>query len=300
MGHSGTGHLGIDVGGTKVALRIEADGHAPLETAFRWPGPEAGAERDFRTLASNVRTLLSSWGRSPAAVGVAMPATTDSAGRVVAWPGRPGWRGADLRGALRDLFPGIPVQVADDGDLAALAEARVAGRAHLVYLGVGTGIGGGIVREGRPFPGPEAGSCEIGHMAIDYFGPTCDCGRQGCLQAVASGPATLRRAALLRGGPVDFVLLRSAVAEREPWAVAAVEKSCAALAAAAMSLAELARPELVVIGGGFAEGIKGLVSDVAARTTALSRPGHPAPRVAGASLGGLSSLHGAVLLARIG
>lgn len=227
-----------------------------------------------------------------------MPATMDAAERVVAWPGRPSWAGVDLGAELRALFPGARTGCADDGDLAAIAEAHAAGAAHLVYLGVGTGIGGGIVLDGRPCPGPARGSCEVGHLIVDRTGPQCDCGRTGCVQAVASGPATLRRATRLRGADVQFAELRDGLAAGEPWAVSAVAASCDALAAAVVGLSELVCPDLVLIGGGFAGGMPGFVDRIAERSAELSRPGRPPVPVRAAVLGGLSSLHGAVLLAR--
>jgi kanosamine 6-kinase len=292
-----TSYLGIDVGGTKVALRAEGDGRQAYEATFQWPRP-ASASQDLDALAEHVGALRDHWRGPIAAVGVAMPATLDRAGRVAAWPGRPSWAGLDLGAALRRLFPGAVVCCADDGDLAAVAEADEAGCKDLVYLGVGTGIGGGVVLDGRPCPGLARGSCEIGHLVVDRSGARCDCGRRGCVQALASGPATLRRASELRGGQVLSAELREALLAGRSWAVSAVEESCAALAVAVVSLGELLHPSLALIGGGFAAALPGFVSRVARHTLALARPGHPPTPLRPAALGGLSSLHGAVLLAR--
>ncbi|MFF7649487.1 ROK family protein [Streptomyces sp. NPDC007983] len=298
-------YLGIDVGGTKVALRLEHDDLSIAESTFRWPEPgtppgdPGDAGHDLDVLAHHVKELATGHPERLTGVGVAMPATLDATGTVLAWPGRPAWAGLDLRGALATLFgDDVEVGCADDGDLAALAEAHEAGCPDLLYLGVGTGIGGGIVVNGTPLPGVGRGSCEVGHMVVDRDGPLCDCGRRGCVQAVASGPATLRRAGRRRGGEVTFAGLREAVERRERWAVATLGESCAALAAAVTGVSELLQPALVLIGGGFAAAMPDLVTMVAERTAALERPGHPLPPVRPARLGGLSSLHGAVLLAR--
>lgn len=225
-----------------------------------------------------------------------MPATLDPAGRVVAWPMRPSWTGVDFGAALRAWFPDVPVCIADDGDLAALAEAKAAGCADLVYFGVGTGIGGGIVLDGRSWPGRA--SCELGHVVVDRSGPRCACGRRGCVQALASGPATLHRATRLRGEPTDPARLRAGIEAGEPWAVTAVTESARALAVAVVSIGEVCAPATTVIGGGFAAGVPVLVPLVAAEVRRLARPGRrPAP-VRPAVLGGLSSLHGAVVAAR--
>ncbi|MCX4761549.1 ROK family protein [Streptomyces sp. NBC_01275] len=291
-------YLGIDIGGTKVALRLQNHrGENTAEETFRWPAARDPAA-DLDLLADRIRSLLARRPAGLAGVGIALPALCNPAGRVLTWPGRPSWAGLDLTAALHRMLPDVPLVHADDGDLAALAEARAADRANVLYLGVGTGVGGGVVHEGRLWPGPGRGSCEIGHLVVDLSGPRCDCGRIGCVQGVASGPATLRRAAALRGRPVDFAELTAAVRAGEPWATSAVDVGAGALAAAAVGVAELARPELIVVGGGFGIGVPGFVESVAARVRELARPGVPPVPVTPAELGGLSSLYGALHLAR--
>nr|WP_253267729.1 ROK family protein [Streptomyces asoensis] len=289
------------MGGTKVALRAEHTDGTVREAGFRWPRAPDGpvhAAADLDLLARQIRELCAVAPDEWAGVGVAMPATLDAAGVVTAWPNRPGWTGLDLGGALREVFGTAEVVCADDGDLAALAEAQAAGRPDLLYLGVGTGVGGGIVHGGRLLPGPSRGSCEIGHLIVDRSGELCDCGRRGCVQSVASGPAVLRRAARARGTEVTFPELVKALADGTSWAADAVREGCAALAAAAVGVGELLRPAVVVVGGGFADALPGFTETVGAETARLARPGFPPPSVEPARLGGLSSLHGAVLLAK--
>jgi kanosamine 6-kinase len=284
--------LGIDVGGTKVAFRIEGAAQ-DRETSVRW-GVGATVADDLALLGAEVTALLADLTDDVEAVGVAVPATVGPNGGVVAWPGRPSWIGLDLRATLRGLFPAVEVRHADDGDLAALAEARASGCADLLYLGVGTGVGGGIVIGGRA----RLGSCEVGHMVIECGGSRCDCGRRGCVQSVGSGPATLRRASALRGAEVSFGQLCEAVEQEIEWAVSALEASAAALAASAISVHELLGVDLVLVGGGFATRLPHLIDLVAEETARLGRPGSPAPPVRAAVLGAASSLRGAVLAAR--
>ncbi|MGW2620031.1 ROK family protein [Streptomyces sp. NPDC001500] len=289
------------MGGTKVALRAEHTDGTVREAGFRWsraPDGPVHPAADLDLLARQVRELCAVAPDELAGVGVAMPAALDATGVVTAWPNRPGWTGLDLRGALREVFGAAEVLCADDGDLAALAEAHAAGRPDLLYLGVGTGVGGGIVLGGRLLPGPSRGSCEIGHLIVDRAGERCDCGRRGCVQSVASGPAVLRRAARARGAEVTFPELARAFADGTPWAADAVREACAALAAAAVGVGELLGPAVVVVGGGFAAALAGFTETLAQEAARLARPGFPPPPVEPARLGGLSSLHGAVLLAR--
>jgi kanosamine 6-kinase len=290
-------HLGIDIGGTKVALRAESDAGCVEETAFGW-APRHGAGQDLAQLAAQVTELRARLDTPPRAVGVAMPGTVGPDGRITAWPSRPEWIGLDLDASLRALFPDAPVAWADDGDLGALAEARACGCEDLLYVGVGTGIGGGLVLRGAPCPGLGRGSFEIGHMIVELGGARCVCGRLGCLQAIASGPSTLDRAARLRGAAVTFDELRPALRAGHPWAVAAIDRTCRALAAAVTGVRELVHPDRALIGGGFAAAIPEIVGLVSEHLADLARPGQSPLPVAPATLGGLSSLHGAVLLAR--
>ncbi|MFF7369065.1 ROK family protein [Streptomyces tricolor] len=289
------GRLGIDIGGTKVALRAETGDGRIEESAFTW-GVHQDADRDLADLAAHLEEFPGA--ADVRAVGVAVPATVGPDERITAWPSRPAWSGLALGPALRALFPGAAVAWADDGDLGALAEADAADCPHLLYVGVGTGVGGGLVLNGSLCPGPDRGSFEIGHLVIDQDGPECVCGRRGCLQATASGPATLARAAALRGAPVTFDELRAGLRDRLPWAVAALDRTARALATAITGVGELVHPERVVLGGGFTAGIPDLLPRVTTHLTTHHRPGHPTPPLSPARLSGLSSLRGALLLAR--
>ncbi|SPF03997.1 ROK family protein [Streptomyces sp. MA5143a] len=289
--------LGIDIGGTKVAFRAEdADGQEVRRSSFTW-APEADLDEDVDQLRRHLRELGLDAARVTG-VGVALPATLDATGRVTAWPNRPAWVGLCWLDLLAEFFPSAEVCCADDGDLAALAEAGHAACADVLYVGVGTGIGGGLVLGGRAHPGLGTGSCELGHVVIDRSGARCTCGRRGCVQAEASGPAILRGAARLRGRPVSFQELGEGVLNRVPWAVGAVEHGCAALAVAVTGVVELVQPELVIVGGGFAAGVPGFVDVVEAHLACLARPGQRLPELRLAALGGESSLYGAVLAAR--
>ncbi|GAA2529843.1 ROK family protein [Pilimelia columellifera] len=283
--------LGVDIGGTKVALRAEEGDRRGHESAFRWvPGHDAG--QDLALLAERVAEV----GLPLRAAGVALPATVDAAGRVSAWPSRPSWIGLAAGDVFGALFGAVPVAWADDGDLGALAEARAAGVTDLLYLGVGTGVGGGFVLGGELCPGSGRGSFEIGHIVIGG-GESCRCGRDGCLQAVASGPAILDRAARARGLPVAYEeLCRAAVTA--PWAITALGAAYRALATAIASVAELLHPRLVVVGGGFLAGVPGAVPTLNDHVAGLIRPGQEPLPVRAAALGGLSSLAGAIELAR--
>jgi kanosamine 6-kinase len=297
------GQLGIDIGGTKVAFIARPEPAARCDAAESgWPELRrdwplaSGLSADLDSLAAWCAEVRAASPAPIGSVGASVPATLGPDGQVITWPNRPHWVGFELLAFLRREFPGASISYSDDGNLAALAEARESGQPDLAYLGVGTGVGGGLVLGGKVRPTLTDG-CELGHLIIDSGGPACTCGRRGCLQAVASGPATLRRARLARGREIQMGELTAGYADGEGWAVAAVTESAAALAVVVVNLTELLKIGLVRIGGGFAAALTGLIPVVAAETARLARPGHPPARVEPAVFGADSSLHGALLLA---
>ncbi|MDJ0462523.1 ROK family protein [Streptomyces sp. H27-C3] len=289
-------YLGIDIGGTKTALLLKRPGAArPAYARFDWlPGADVGA--DLTALAAAVSRIVEPGGLSAVrAAGVALPATVRG-GRVAAWPSRPSWTGLRLDALVERVLPGVLVAHEDDGSLAALAEAARTGVNDLAYLGLG--IGGGLVLGGRLHSGPRGGAVEIGHMVVDPGGPVCVCGRTGCLQAVASGTATLARAAAALGGPVTPDSFRIGLAENRAWAREPLRRTAAALSVAVINLGELVQCAEVRIGGGFGHGVPGLVAAVREGTRRLARPGTTPPAVRRAAVGARASLHGALLPAR--
>jgi len=154
-----------------------------------------------------------------------------------------------------------------------------------------------LVLGGRLHRGAAGSAAEVGHMVVAVDGPACVCGRRGCVQALASGPAVLRETARRRGGPVDADGVAAGVRAREGWAVEPVRSAGRALAVAALSVAELVQPSCVRIGGGFAAVVPELVAEARLAVAAMARAGRPAPLVEPAGHGGLSSLRGAELLA---
>lgn len=289
--------LGMDLGGTKTAFRLVGPRGSSRETVLRWPGGDDPAA-DLDAIAGVLCDLRAESGSPVTAVGVSAAATVDECGQVVAWPSRPNWVGVDLRGYLASELPGAAVRIADDGDLATLAEVHDAGRADLLYVGVGTGVGGGLFLGGGLLRSPHGPVAEIGHILVAPGGPRCLCGRCGCLQAIASGPATVRRAARHDRAVTDAAGLRAALTAGARWAARTAHETAEALAAAVVTVSELVRPARVRIGGGFAFALPELVPAVDAAVRALARRGHPVPAVEPAAHGGLSSLTGAVLLAQ--
>lgn len=260
--------LGADIGGTKLAAGVVTpDGtilsyrrtptpHGPDAALDALAGLCRGALSDARAATSDV-----------AALGIGCGGPLDRAAGVVISPvNLPGWRDVAVVERLGGIL-GLPAAVDNDATAAAVAEAwwgAGAGLRSLLYLTISTGIGGGIVLDGRPYRGAGGNAGEFGHASVAYDGPACRCGNRGCLENVASGTAIGRRAreALATGrtssmvvlaGSIDDVTAETVVAAvrggdalaREIW-----DETVEALASGIAAQIAGFDPDIVVLGGG--------------------------------------------------
>lgn len=198
---------------------------------------------------------------------VASPGPLDTqTGIVHGAPNMPGWDGeVHLQAMLEDRLQ-MPIQPVNDANVAAVGEfRRGAGRGtrNLVYLTVSTGIGGGVIVEGRLLEGSKGMAGEIGHMTIDMHGPTCNCGNIGCLEVLASGTNIGRRfrEALAAGGAsavTDWLGGRSVTAadvargaaQGDPLASTVWSDCMLALGFGVLNCIHIFNPDMVVLGGG--------------------------------------------------
>lgn len=258
--------LGIDIGGTKIALVV---GDAAGRVLAQHRRPFAGTSdptRDVSRLIEDARALLAQAGVAPgalAAVGVAAPGPLDpGTGRVLGPPNLPGWSDVPIARVLGAAL-GAPVLLENDANAAALAEARFgAGRGarDVVYLTMSTGVGAGIVLDGRVNRGAACMAGEIGHAPVEWEGRACRCGRRGCLEAYVGGAAWGER---LRATTPETSAVLSLAAAREriapehvveaarhgdAFARAELAAFVEWLARGIVSLAFLLAPEVVVLG----------------------------------------------------
>jgi len=283
--------LALDFGGTKLAAGlVDAEGTVLAEGRATSP-PDAAA--GYAAMLALARDLLGGAADRPLACGVSFGGPVAADSRTVRRSMHvPGWDGAPLADWVeRDL--GLPCAVANDADAAALGEARYGagrGAALLLYLTVSTGIGGGVVAGGRLFRGARALAGELGHQCLDPGGPPCSCGRRGCLEALAAGPAIARSA-----GMADARAVAEAVARGEPGARAAWERAMGWLGIGVANAANIINPDRVVIGGGVAGAGELLLAPV--RAVAAARCLDPELRVELAGLGPRTGLAGAAAVA---
>ena len=192
--------VGIDIGGTKLAT-VVADKTGHILGKVRKPTlSEKGPEYAIDLLFDMVREVVSQVGleqKAISAIGVSCGGPLDTkTGIVYSPPNLPGWDALPLKARLESEFQ-VPVTIENDANASALAEFRFGGgRGYnaVLYMTMSTGIGGGIVIDGQVYHGANDSAGEVGHQILLPNGPRCGCGKQGCLEALCSGPAIARRA----------------------------------------------------------------------------------------------------------
>jgi len=191
--------LGIDLGGSKLAIAI-ADADGRLVAHQTRPSRISGdPEADLLTIAADAADLIARSGLAPPdfdAAGFSVPGPIDHArGAILAPPNLPGWGNVPLRDRMAELL-GLPVRLENDANASALAEWRYgAGRGarNLVFLTMSTGVGTGLILDGRLYRGDRGRASEFGHSCVEWEGEPCGCGQRGCLEAYLGGAAWTRR-----------------------------------------------------------------------------------------------------------
>jgi glucokinase len=272
-GGVGGPRTGIDLGGTKIQVVIVDERHEVLGEDRRPTPTDGGPERVASAMAAAVRAAAEAAGVEPdslSGVGVGSPGEIDAAAGTVAQARNlPDWEGSFALGPALERELGKPVRLGNDVQVATDAEARLgAGRDHDSLLGVfwGTGVGGGIVLDGKPWVGRGAAG-EIGHVVIRHHGRRCPCGRHGCMEAYAGRAAMEARARELHerdGRHTDlFHLMRKhgkdrltsgiwarALRHEDGLATEIVDEAVEALGAGVASAVNVLDVEAVVVGGG--------------------------------------------------
>ena len=292
-------YLGIDVGGTysKLAVvEIEGDHRRLLATATIPTGADDPDEVVGRLGAAGAR--LAAEHGPVAAAGAGVPGLFDEAsGRIVLLPNLPAaWTGRPFRDPLAGLL-GVPVALINDARAFTLAESRMgaaAGCPTVVCLTLGTGVGGGVVVDGRLRFGPSGRAGELGHQVIEVDGPPCGCGNRGCVEAFAAGAALCR----LGGRDTPEAVFRAAAAGDQR-AGAAVGATVGRLAVGIANLVTVLWPERVVVGGGVAAAGDQLLGPLRAAVAAAAPLVDPASyEIVPAALGPAAGAIGAALWAQ--
>lgn len=193
----------------------------------------------------------------PVCVGVSVPGTIDRQSGTVGVAPNLGWRDQPFGAMLAELAaPRLPVVVGNDADLAILAEhtrGNARGSDDAVFLIGRTGVGAGIIVNGVPLRGRDGHAGEIGHNVIDSSGPKCHCGKRGCLETYVGDAALLNLAGHRRRGDEDVQLVFKAARDGDQHALHAVQTVATSLGRAVAGLVNTLNPELVLLGGLFAD-----------------------------------------------
>jgi glucokinase len=265
--------IGIDLGGTKISTALVNSKGGIIARNYRKTqaveGPDAVIER-ILDAACQVMTKADVESSQVAAAGICAPGPLDiAAGVVVSPPNLPRWDRVPLRQLIVDAL-NIPVFLEKDANAAAMGEHRFgAGRGtqHMIYVTVSTGIGSGLILDGKLYHGATSMAGEIGHTTIVPNGPRCGCGNYGCLEALASGTAIARQARervaqgtptliadLAEGDPerITARLVTQAANQGDAEARQIIAEAMTYLGIGMANLVNLFNPQIIIIGGGLA------------------------------------------------
>jgi glucokinase len=202
--HTATCYAGVDLGGTKIAMALGESSGKLLARMSCDTHAERGPEQVLADIADMLSRVEANSGTYARSIGLGLPGLVDPlTGTSLFLPNLPGnWRGIPVSAALR-AHTSREVYLLNDARMATLGE-QVFGQSrveNLLVLTLGTGIGGGVVLDGKLCLGRFGAAGEIGHQTMEMDGPRCNCGNRGCLEALASGPALAARGVeLMRAG----------------------------------------------------------------------------------------------------
>ncbi len=303
--------IGIDLGGTRVRGAIVCEQGAVLARAEEPTDAAAGPERVLSQIQRLADGLIAAAGPGPlAGIGVSAPGPIDTVSGVAGdIPTLTGFAGFPLKAELRERL-GFPVLLENDGIAAAIGEWRFGagkGRENLVYVTVSTGIGGGVIADGRVLRGRKGMAAHVGHMSVMPEGALCPCGNYGCFEAYGSGTAFARRArerALscagtslgAEGAVIDSRAVFAAARAGDALASRLVDEEAEILGRGFVSLIHIFSPDLVIMGGGLSDEFERLRPGIQDYIARWAMPGFKDIAVTPAALGQNSGLIGAAAL----
>jgi glucokinase len=321
--------LGIDVGGTKMlGLALDPDGTVVGQAvrASSHPGPSAAGHPAaahalvalMAELASELQVGLEAADLGPAiSLGIGVPGLVDDTGRLRLAPNLPAGDDLDVARMVQHQL-GMRVVADNDATCAAVAEwvlGAAVGRRHVLMVTLGTGIGGGLVCDGRVMRGTQGFAGEIGHMVVDPSGPRCTCGKRGCWERFASGSglARLAREAAhagrlgavvhMAGDDPDSVRgehVTAAAAGGDQEAQAVLDELGWWIAVGLSNLALVLDPEVIVMGGGMVHALPQFLGAVRAGFVEMLEGADRRPEIpiVAAVMGEQAGAVGAALVAR--
>ena len=303
--------IGVDVGGTKIAAAVVTpEGEILNEVRYPSSGPK---ERLLSSIARSVNEVRD--GFEVGGVCLAVPGTVSTEeNRIIDAPNLHAIEGIPLKDELEERT-GLTTTVENDANAAAWGEFRFGAGSevsHLIFITLGTGVGGGVISHGVLLRGAQGAGGEMGHITIQATGPRCGCGNHGCLEALASGTAIARRAREVASEKPDSALGQLAVEravlgedvaglarQGDEAAISVLRETGVWLGIGLAGFVNVFNPEVIAIGGGAARA-GDLILDAArheVRLRAMS-PSRDLVEINEATLGAESGVLGAAALAR--
>lgn len=252
-------NLGVDIGGTNLRVGVvqgkevihEQRFPADFSSICKQHAPVTAMQEILRTSLSALQQAIKLYPEIEA-IGIGFPGFIDPVkGHVIQSPNLPGLRNVDIAGELSRLI-GLPVKMENDALVAALGEFTLLQQAphSMVYIGLGTGVGGGLIHAARPYPGGHGMAMEIGHLITEPGGRKCGCGNDGCLEQYAAAPGVVASYMQATGETLSAHDIARKASEGNAAALEAYVIAGRHLGRAIAHLAKIVDPQLVLIGGG--------------------------------------------------
>lgn len=260
--------VGIDVGGTNLVAGILAEDGSEILTVVSEPTlADQGADAVIGRIVKLAKASIAQSGKKVEGVGIGSPGPLNTKTGVVLLTPNLGWTNMPLRDRVSEQL-GLPATLDNDANCAIFGEwwrGAARGANHVIGLTLGTGIGGGIVIDGKIYHGVTDVAGEFGHVTIDANGRRCKCGNYGCIEAYAAGPAIAERAIegiqsgvetslsqYVKGDltKITAQIVYEAANDGDEWALEVVHETASLLGAAVASFVNIFNPEVVVVCGG--------------------------------------------------
>lgn len=245
--------VGIDLGGTKIAAGVFTGGI--IRSRITVPTPEEGGEAVIRAMAGAAQAAMQEAGIAASAIGLGTPGPLDyKKGHIKFAPNIAGFTDFPIRPLLEEAS-GLPVYIENDANAASLAEHMLGaakGAESSLFVTISTGVGGGFVWGNRVLRGANGQGGEVGHITVLPGGPLCGCGLDGCLEAIATGPAMERMALAVYKTETNTRELFARFQAKDPRARRIVLQAAHYAGIGIASLVKVYDPDIIVLGGGIA------------------------------------------------
>lgn len=292
--------VGIDLGGTKIMAGVLSNG--VIQAKVTVPTPEEGGQAVVESMAQAARSAMEAAGVEVAAIGLGTPGPLDyKQGLIKFAPNIASFTNFPIQ-ALLEQATGLKVYMENDANAAALAEHKLGaarGAESTLFMTVSTGVGGGFVWGNKVLRGANGQGAEIGHITMQPGGPLCGCGLDGCLEALATGPAMERMALASFKREMGTRELFTLFQQGDSRASRIVLQAAGWVGIALASLVKCYDPQVIVLGGGVALNAGQGYIDEVMRSYHRYLEGWIIPPIHLAKLGGEAGLLGAALTAAL-